>query len=76
KSSKLRRLKKVGTSQRVESSEDEENEDSEVQEVVEVVNAAKLMTEVATTVASIPIPAVEPVVAAVSTPISAAKPKV
>nr|GEW88110.1 hypothetical protein [Tanacetum cinerariifolium] len=128
-----RRLKKVGTSQRVESSEDEENvfkqgrinvdidegielvddqekddqekdaqvkgrqadtqaeiynidldhtskvltmqEDTEVQEVVEVVNAAKLMTEVATTVASIPIPAVEPVVAAVSTPISAAKPK-
>nr|GFB65718.1 hypothetical protein [Tanacetum cinerariifolium] len=102
KSSNLRCLKKVGTSQRVESSEDEENvfnqgrisvdidegielvddqekdtqEDSEVQEVVEVVNAAKLMTEVATTAASIPIPAAEPVVAAVSTPISAAKPKV
>nr|GFB81771.1 hypothetical protein [Tanacetum cinerariifolium] len=129
KSSKLRRLKKVGTSQRVESLEDEENvfnqgrisvdinegielvddqekdvqvkrrqedtqaeiynidldhtskvlsmqEDSEVQEVVEVVNAAKLMTEVATTAASIPIPAAEPVVAAVSTPISAVKPKV
>nr|GEZ81024.1 hypothetical protein [Tanacetum cinerariifolium] len=51
-------------------------EDSEVQEVVEVVNAAKLMTEVATTAASIPIPAAEPVVAAVSTPISTAKPKV
>nr|GFC30011.1 hypothetical protein [Tanacetum cinerariifolium] len=51
-------------------------EDSKVQEVVEVVNAAKLMTEVATTAASIPIPAAEPVVAAVSTPISAAKPKV
>nr|GEV73859.1 retrovirus-related Pol polyprotein from transposon TNT 1-94 [Tanacetum cinerariifolium] len=34
------------------------------------------MTEVATTAASIPIPAAEPVVAAVSTPISAAKPKV
>nr|GFD00999.1 hypothetical protein [Tanacetum cinerariifolium] len=116
------RLKKVGTSQRIESSEDEENvfnqgrisvdidegielvddqerdvqvkrrqadtqaeiynidldhtskvlsmqEDSEVQEVVEVVNEAKLMTEVATTAASIPIPAAEPVVAAVSTPI-------
>nr|GEZ68860.1 hypothetical protein [Tanacetum cinerariifolium] len=102
KSSKLRRLKKVGTSQRIESSKDEENvfnqgrinvdidegielvdyqendvqEDSEVQEVVEVVNAAKLMTEVATTAASIPIPDVEPVVAAVSTPISVAKPKV
>nr|GEY91202.1 hypothetical protein [Tanacetum cinerariifolium] len=51
-------------------------EDSEVQEVVEVVNAAKLITEVATTAASIPIPAAEPVVAAVSTPISTAKPKV
>nr|GFB12578.1 hypothetical protein [Tanacetum cinerariifolium] len=100
KSSKLRRLKKVGTSQRIESSEDEENvfnqgrisvdidegiklvddqekdEDIEVQEVVKVVNAAKLMTEVATTAASIPIPAAEPVVAAVSTPISVAKPKV
>nr|GFB19708.1 hypothetical protein [Tanacetum cinerariifolium] len=50
-------------------------EDSEVQEVVEVVNAAKLMTEVASTAASIPIPAVEPVVAAVSTPISTVKPK-
>nr|GFB31025.1 hypothetical protein [Tanacetum cinerariifolium] len=76
KSSKLRRLKKVGTSQGIESSEDEENEDSEVQEVVELVNAAKLMTEVATTAASIPIPAAKPVVAAVSTPISAVKPKV
>nr|GFD61550.1 hypothetical protein [Tanacetum cinerariifolium] len=42
-------------------------EDSEVQEVVEVVNAAKLITEVVT--------AAEPVVAAVSTPVSAAKPK-
>nr|GFA53025.1 hypothetical protein [Tanacetum cinerariifolium] len=51
-------------------------EDSEVQEVVEVVNAAKLITEVATTAASIPIPAAEPVVAVVSTPSSAVKPKV
>nr|GFB96498.1 hypothetical protein [Tanacetum cinerariifolium] len=49
-------------------------EDTKVQKVVEVVNAAKLMTEVATTVASIPIPAAEPAVVAVSTPISAAKP--
>nr|GFD57902.1 hypothetical protein [Tanacetum cinerariifolium] len=50
-------------------------EDSKVQEVV---NAAKLITEVATTAASIPIPipADRPVVAAVSTPISAVKPKV
>nr|GEW78038.1 reverse transcriptase domain-containing protein [Tanacetum cinerariifolium] len=129
KSSKLRRLKKVGTSQRIESSEDEENvfnqgrksididegielvddqkkdvqvrgrqadtqakiynidldhtskvlsmqEDSEVQEVVEVVNAAKLITEVVTTVTTQVIPATEPVVAAVSTPIIAVKPKV
>nr|GFC32385.1 hypothetical protein [Tanacetum cinerariifolium] len=92
KSSKLRRLKKVGTSQRIESSEDEENvfnqgritvdidegielvddqekdaqEDSEIQEVVKVVNAAKLMTEVATTAASIHIPVAEPIVAAVT----------
>nr|GFA74382.1 hypothetical protein [Tanacetum cinerariifolium] len=51
-------------------------EDTKVQEVVEVVNADKLMTEVATTAASIPIPVAKPVVAAVSTPISAAKPKV
>nr|GFB70584.1 hypothetical protein [Tanacetum cinerariifolium] len=84
KSSKLRHLKKVGTSQRIESSEDEENVFNQgrikVQEVVEVVNAAKLITEVvtavATTIASIPIPAAKPVVVAVSTPISAAKPKV
>nr|GFC93733.1 hypothetical protein [Tanacetum cinerariifolium] len=50
--------------------------DTEVQEVVEVVNAAKLITEVvtavATTAASIPILAVEPAVVA----ISAAKPTV
>nr|GEY94515.1 hypothetical protein [Tanacetum cinerariifolium] len=43
-------------------------EDTEVQEVVEVVNAAKLMTEVVTAAAT--------QVVAVSTPISAAKPKV
>nr|GEZ25056.1 hypothetical protein [Tanacetum cinerariifolium] len=35
-------------------------EDTEVQEVVEVVSAAKLMTEVATTAVSIPIPAAKP----------------
>nr|GFB76968.1 hypothetical protein [Tanacetum cinerariifolium] len=51
-------------------------EDTEVQEVVKVVNAAKLMTEVATTAASIPIPATKPAVVAVSNPISTAKPKV
>nr|GFA21440.1 hypothetical protein [Tanacetum cinerariifolium] len=93
KSSKLMCLKKVGTSQRIESSEDEENvfnqgrisvdidegielEDSEVQEVVEVVNAAKLITEVVAAATTQVIPAVEPVVVAVSTPISAIKPKV
>nr|GEU49775.1 hypothetical protein [Tanacetum cinerariifolium] len=129
KSSKLRRLKKVGTSQRIESSEDEENvfnqgrisvdihegielvdnqqkdvqvkgrqadtqaeiynidldhtskvlsmqEDSEVQEVVEVVNAAKLITKVVTAATTQVIPAaIETVVAVVSIPISAAKPK-
>nr|GFB29602.1 uncharacterized mitochondrial protein AtMg00810-like [Tanacetum cinerariifolium] len=53
-------------------------EDSEVQEVVEVVkvvNAAKLITEVVTAAAQQVIPAAEPVVSAVSTPISHAKPK-
>nr|GEY03528.1 hypothetical protein [Tanacetum cinerariifolium] len=53
-----------------------ELEDSEVQEVVEVVNAAKLITEVVTAVTTQVIPATEPVVAAVSTPIIAVKPKV
>nr|GFD06214.1 hypothetical protein [Tanacetum cinerariifolium] len=125
---KLRRLKKVGTSQRIESSEDEENmfnqgrisddidegielvddqekdaqvkgrqadtqaeiynidldhtskvltmqEDTEVQEVVKFVNATKLMTEVATTAASIPIPAIEPAVVAISAAKPAAQPK-
>nr|GFA34994.1 hypothetical protein [Tanacetum cinerariifolium] len=47
-------------------------EDTEVQEVVEFMNAAKLMTEVATTAASIPIPAV----VAISAAKPAAKPKV
>nr|GFD52814.1 hypothetical protein [Tanacetum cinerariifolium] len=51
-------------------------EDLEVQEVVEVVNAAKLITEVVTAATTQIVSAVEPVVAAVSTPISAAKPKV
>nr|GEX57251.1 hypothetical protein [Tanacetum cinerariifolium] len=87
KSSKLRGLKKVGTSQRVESSEDVETvfkhgriivdmetdegielEDIEVQEAVEVVTTAKLITKVVTTAAT--------QVAAASTPIPAAKPKV
>nr|GEY09046.1 hypothetical protein [Tanacetum cinerariifolium] len=93
KSSKLRRLKKVGTSQRVESSEDvetvfnqgrisvdmetdegieleidQESEDTEVQEAVKVVTTAKLITEVVTAAAT--------QVAAASTPIPAAQPKV
>nr|GFB13190.1 hypothetical protein [Tanacetum cinerariifolium] len=94
KSSKLMRLKKVGTSQRIESSKDEKNvfnqrrisvdinegielvdEDSEVQEVVKVMNAAKFITEVVTVATTQVIPAAEPVVAAVSTPISTTKPK-
>nr|GEY61286.1 hypothetical protein [Tanacetum cinerariifolium] len=64
KSSKLRRLKKVGTSQRVKSSDDVENVFNQgrkivdmdqdkrielVQEAVEVVTTAKLMTKVVTT---------------------------
>nr|GFA48980.1 hypothetical protein [Tanacetum cinerariifolium] len=99
KSSKVRRLRKVGASMRIESSDDMEDvfnqgrmiddmdkdegielvvdqEDSEIQEVVEVVNAAKLITEVTTTTASIPISAAKPIVDAVSTPVSAVKPKV
>nr|GFC26710.1 hypothetical protein [Tanacetum cinerariifolium] len=51
------------------------DEDIEVQEVVEVMNAAKLMTEVATTAASIPIPAAEPAIVAISAAKPAAKPK-
>nr|GFC12624.1 hypothetical protein [Tanacetum cinerariifolium] len=62
----------------VDDQEKDAQEDTEVQEVVKVVNAAKLITEVvtavATTAASIPILAVEPAVVAVSTPISVAKP--
>nr|GEZ66850.1 hypothetical protein [Tanacetum cinerariifolium] len=93
KSSKLRWLKKVGTSQRVESSDDMENvfnqeriivdmdqdegielvlsmqeDDTEVQEAVEIVTTAKLMTEVVTAAAT--------QVAAASTHIPAAKPKI
>nr|GFD26483.1 hypothetical protein [Tanacetum cinerariifolium] len=52
-----------------------DDEDSKVQEVVEVVNATKLITEVVTTATTHVIPAAEPIVAAVSIPISAAKPK-
>nr|GFC40138.1 hypothetical protein [Tanacetum cinerariifolium] len=100
KSSKLRRLKKVGTSQHegvelvVDQEKDAEiegrhadtqveiynidldhsskvlsmQEDTEVQEAVEVVTTAKLITEVVTAAAT--------QVAAASTPIPAAKPKV
>nr|GFA70890.1 hypothetical protein [Tanacetum cinerariifolium] len=53
-----------------------DDEDSEVQEVVEVVNAAKLITKVVTAATTQVIPAAESVVVAVSTPISAIKPKV
>nr|GFA71245.1 hypothetical protein [Tanacetum cinerariifolium] len=60
----------------VDDQEKDAHEDLEVQEVVEVVNAAKLITEVATTTVSIPILAAKPVVAAAITPISAVKPKI
>nr|GEZ75905.1 hypothetical protein [Tanacetum cinerariifolium] len=104
KTFKLRRLKKVGTSQRIESSEDEENVFNQGRISVDIDEGIELVDDqekdvqvkgrqadtqaeiynidldhtsnVATTTASIPIPAVEPVVAAVSTPISAVKPKV
>nr|GFC31045.1 hypothetical protein [Tanacetum cinerariifolium] len=83
KSSKLRRLKKVGTSQHIESSDDLENvfnqerineDDPEVQEAVEIVTTAKLMTEVVTAATTQVVHAAKPAVVAVSTPISAAKP--
>nr|GEY40593.1 hypothetical protein [Tanacetum cinerariifolium] len=91
KSSKLRRLKKVGTSQYTQaeiynidldhtSKVLSMQEDTELQEVVKVLNAAKLITEVvtavATTAASIPIPAAEPAVVAISAAKPAAKPNV
>nr|GFB59973.1 hypothetical protein [Tanacetum cinerariifolium] len=84
KLSKLRRLKKVGTSQRIESSEDLKNVFNQervnvdidegielVQEAVKIVTTAKLMTEVVTAATTQVVPATKP---AVSTPISAAKP--
>nr|GFB39454.1 hypothetical protein [Tanacetum cinerariifolium] len=67
KSSKLIRLRKVGTSQRVESSEDVENVFNQGRITVEVVTTAKLITEVVTAATQ---------VAAASTPIPAAKPKI
>nr|GFB33636.1 hypothetical protein [Tanacetum cinerariifolium] len=63
KSSKLRRLKKVGTSQRVKSSEDEENVFNQGRISVDIDEGIELVVS-----------AVKPVVVAVSTPISAAKP--
>nr|GEY89209.1 hypothetical protein [Tanacetum cinerariifolium] len=68
KSSKLKRLRKVGTSQRIESSDDMEDDDSEVQEVVEVVTTAKLITDVVTAATS--------QVSAASATIPAAKPSI
>nr|GFB69426.1 hypothetical protein [Tanacetum cinerariifolium] len=72
KSSKLRRLKKVGTSQRIESSEDEENVFNQGRKSVDIDEGIELVNDQEKDV----IPAAEPVVAAVSTPISAVKPKV
>nr|GEY80126.1 putative ribonuclease H-like domain-containing protein [Tanacetum cinerariifolium] len=68
-------LKSANTAQILEILKLKAREDSKVQEVVEVVNAAKLITEVVTAATTQVIPAAESVVAAVSTPISAAKPK-
>nr|GFD27407.1 hypothetical protein [Tanacetum cinerariifolium] len=65
KASKLKRLKKVGTTQKVETfndtviDDDVDIEPAELQEVVEVVTTAKLITEVVTT-ASATITAVTP----------------
>nr|GEU84420.1 hypothetical protein [Tanacetum cinerariifolium] len=64
KSSKLRRLKKVGTSQRIESSEDLEN----------VFNQERVNVGIDEGIEPIVVPAANPAVVAVSTPISAAKP--
>nr|GEX94751.1 uncharacterized mitochondrial protein AtMg00810-like [Tanacetum cinerariifolium] len=59
KVSGLKRLKKVGTAQRIESSadtvlsmQDDEPESAELKEVIKVVTLAKLMTEVVTTAAT------------------------
>nr|GFC24490.1 hypothetical protein [Tanacetum cinerariifolium] len=117
KTSKLRCLKKVGTFQRIESSEDKENVFNQgwisvdIDEGIELVDdqekddqekdaqvkgrqadtqaeiyninldhtskvLTKLITEVVTAATTQVIPTAEPVVAAVSTPISAVKPKV
>nr|GEY88002.1 hypothetical protein [Tanacetum cinerariifolium] len=85
KSSKLRRLRKVGTSMRIESSDDMEDENAEVtesegryadkQEVVEVVTTAKLITEVATAAAS-QVSAASTTIPTVSSTIPVTKPSV
>nr|GFA63626.1 hypothetical protein [Tanacetum cinerariifolium] len=95
KSSKLRRLKKFGTSQHIESSEDKENvfnqggKSVNINEGIELVDDQQKDVQVkgrqADTQSEIynidldhtskVIPAADPVVAAVSIPISAAKPK-
>nr|GFA13240.1 glutamic acid-rich protein-like [Tanacetum cinerariifolium] len=74
KSSKLRRLKKVGTSQRVESSEDVENvfNQGRISVDMETDEGNELEVDQENT----PIPAAKPAVAAASTPIPAAEPKV
>nr|GFB96927.1 hypothetical protein [Tanacetum cinerariifolium] len=70
KSSKLRRLKKVGTSQRIESSEDLENVFNQERVNVDIDEGNKLVVDQEKDV----VPAAKPVVVAVSTSISAAKP--
>nr|GFA93186.1 hypothetical protein [Tanacetum cinerariifolium] len=76
KSSKLRRLRKVGASRRVEFSDDiEDEDDSEVQEVVEIVTTAKLITEVVTAAAS-QVSAASTTIPTTSATIPAAKPSI
>nr|GEX88017.1 hypothetical protein [Tanacetum cinerariifolium] len=81
KSSKLRRLKKVGTSQCIESSEDEENvkgrqADSQAEIYnIDLDHTSKVLSMQEDSELQEVIPAAEPVVAAITIPISAAKPK-
>nr|GEU63178.1 reverse transcriptase [Tanacetum cinerariifolium] len=74
KVSGLKRLKKVGTTQRVESSADtdDESEPTDLKEVIEVVTTAKLITKVVTVVAT-PITTATIIAATITAAPSAAK---
>nr|GEZ85361.1 hypothetical protein [Tanacetum cinerariifolium] len=79
RATKLKRLKKVGSAQRIDTSDDtvmddeEESEPAKLQEVVDVVTTAKIITEVVSaasdtiTAASITIPAVDVPIPAATT---------